>query len=214
VQTNNAPNAIATTGNADLDLGTYNLVLITLKDHAKLDAKVKSVNERLKAAGVSVRAITWKKAMGTIGSMATLIKSALFMFVMFLFFVAIIIIVNTLSMAALERTSEIGMMRAVGARKGFISTMFVGETAILSFFFGGIGIVAGAIVVQILALMNITSDNDMVQLLFGGDRFHPFLSGGDILLAILQLAIVTVIAVIYPMIVARSITPLDAIARE
>ena len=54
---------------------------------------------------------------------------------------AIIIIVNTLSMAAIERTSEIGMMRAVGARKGFIRLMFLGETAALSAIFGGAGIV-------------------------------------------------------------------------
>ena len=92
--------------------------------------------------------------------------------------------------------------------------MFFGETATLSFFFGGIGIVTGYIVVQIVALFNITSDNDMVQLLFGGDSFHPFLSGGDIFLAVFQLAVVTLIAVVYPILVARSITPLDAIARE
>jgi ABC-type antimicrobial peptide transport system permease subunit len=139
---------------------------------------------------------------------------ALIVFVGFLFFVAIIIIVNTLSMAALERTPEIGMMRAVGARKGFISTMFFGETALLSFFFGGIGIVAGYFTVWILALCKFTSENDMVQLLFGGDSFNPFLSGWDITISVILLSIVTLIAVIYPMLLARSITPLDAIARE
>jgi putative ABC transport system permease protein len=133
---------------------------------------------------------------------------------MFLFFVAIIIIVNTLSMAALERTSEIGMMRAVGAKKGFISNMFVGETAILSGVFGGAGIVTGIIAVKLLTLAHITSDNDMIQLLFGGDTFRPFLSGGDIGVAIFQLAIVTGIAVLYPLKVARGITPLDAISRD
>jgi ABC-type lipoprotein release transport system permease subunit len=198
----------------DLDLGTYNLVLIRLNNHSKLDAKVSLVNKHLKDAGVSVRAISWKKAIGTVGSMAMLIRMALILFVGFLFFVAIIIIVNTLSMAALERTPEIGMMRAVGARKGFISTMFFGETALLSFFFGGIGIVTGYFTVVILALCKFTSDNDMVQLLFGGDSFHPFLSGWDIITSIILLVIVTLIAVIYPMLVARSITPLDAIARE
>ena len=213
------PAVTATTGEptavrTDLDDGTYNMVLVLLRDHDNLDEKVAMLNERLKAANLGVRAITWKKAIGAVGSMAVLIKGALFVFVMFLFFVAIIIIVNTLSMAALERTSEIGMMRAVGARKGFISTMFLGETALLSSFFGGLGIVTGYIVVQILALVRITSDNDMVQLLFGGDTFHPFLSGGDILLAIIQLAIVTFCAVIYPVQIARSITPLEAITRE
>jgi hypothetical protein len=54
----------------------------------------------------------------------------------------------------------------------------------------------------------------MIQLLFGGDTFRPFLSSGDIGVAIFQLAIVTGIAVLYPLKVARSITPLDAISRD
>lgn len=54
----------------------------------------------------------------------------------------------------------------------------------------------------------------MVQLLYGGDTFAPFLTTTDFLLAFVQLALVAVIAVIYPMFVARNITPLDAISRE
>jgi ABC-type lipoprotein release transport system permease subunit len=88
--------------------------------------------------------------------MAMLIKTSLFVFVMLLFFVAIIIIVNTLSMAAIERTTEIGMMRAVGARKGFIRLMFFGGRH-ASAVFGGIGIVVGVVIVNIIAGFNITT---------------------------------------------------------
>jgi putative ABC transport system permease protein len=146
--------------------------------------------------------------------MAVLIKTSLFVFVMFLFFVAIIIIVNTLSMAALERTSEIGMMRAVGARKSFIRLMFLGETGVLSAVFGGAGILVGIITVNIVAVFNISTGNDMVQLLFGGDTFRPYLSLLDIGLALIQLVIVTIIAVIYPVRLASNIKPLDAISRD
>lgn len=198
----------------DLDAGVYNLVLIKIKDQKALDEKVAELNKILKEKKLGVRAVTWKKAMGMIGSMAVLIKGALFTFVMFLFFVAIIIIVNTLSMAAIERTTEIGMMRAVGARKGFIRMMFVGETAMLSFVFGGAGIIAGSIIIEIISLLNFTSDNDMVQLLYGGDRFSPLLTTPDFIAAIVQLALVTFIAVLYPMKVASNITPLDAISRD
>jgi len=133
---------------------------------------------------------------------------------MMLFVVAIIIIVNTLTMATLERVTEIGMMRAVGARKSFISGMFIGETAMLSGVFGGIGIIAGIVIVKVIPFLNITTDNDMVQLLYGGDKFFPILSFTDILLVILQLVLVTVITVIYPVKVATAIVPLDAISRD
>jgi putative ABC transport system permease protein len=198
----------------DVDAGAYNLVCVLLKKGQSAPDCIGKLNKLSKERKLGFRAVSWKKAMGAVGSMATIIKGALFVFVMFLFFVAIIIIVNTLSMAAIERTTEIGMMRAVGARKGFISVMFLAETAMLAFVFGVAGIVAGIIVVNVFAVFNITSTNDMIQLLFGGDTFHPLLTAADIVVSIGQLAIVTLIAVIYPTRVARSITPLDAVTRD
>jgi putative ABC transport system permease protein len=198
----------------DLEAGTYNLVLVRLKKGEDLKLRTAELNDALTKANTGAKAIMWNKAIGPVGSMAVLIKAALFVFVMFLFFVAIIIIINTLSMAALERTSEIGMMRAVGARKGFVSTMFFGETALLSFFFGGIGIAAGAVIIKLVSLAHITTKNDMIQLAFGGDVFNPFLTPTDVVLCLVQLALVTLIAVVYPMSIARRITPLDAVSRE
>jgi putative ABC transport system permease protein len=198
----------------DHNAGTYNLVFVKLKEGQSLDRSVKKLNSALSKANLGVRAVTWKSASGFIGSMAMIIRLALFMFVLFLFFVAIIIIVNTLSMAAIERTTEIGMMRAVGARKSFISGMFLGETVMLSGVFGGIGIITGIIVVNIIPMFKITSSNDLVQLLFGGDTFLPYLSFAGIMLTIFMLIVVTLITVVYPIIVAKSITPLDAIARD
>jgi ABC-type antimicrobial peptide transport system permease subunit len=135
-------------------------------------------------------------------------------FVMLIFFVAIIIIMNTLSMAALERVSEIGMMRAVGAQKSFIARMFFAETAVISFIFGGAGIVIGIIVVFILNLLHITTDNQILELLFGGNVFRPTLGIGDIVIGVIELSLVTVLATLYPLKVARRITPLDAITRD
>jgi ABC-type lipoprotein release transport system permease subunit len=199
---------------SDKDAGTFNFVFIKLKNSNTLDASLASINAKLKTANLGVRATSWKKASGVIGSLAVIIKSILFTFVTFLFFVAIIIIVNTLSMAAMERTTEIGMMRAVGAYKSFISGMFIGETTILSGFFGGLGILIGIIVIKIIPLLKISSDNDLIQLIYGGDTFMPHLSMGDISITVLQLLLVTLITIIYPVKIARSITPLDAISRD
>ena len=105
--------------NLDVMFNDNSMVLVFFKHGTPLDQGLQNLNATLKNANLGARAVSWKKAIGPIGNMAALIKTALFVFVMFLFFVAIIIIVNTLSMAALERTSEIGMMRAVGAKKGF-----------------------------------------------------------------------------------------------
>lgn len=194
--------------------GAYNLVFIKLKDGVTYAVALAALTAALDQAEAGVRVLTWNKASGPIGSMALIIRGALFVFVMLLFCVAVIIIVNTLTMAALERTPEIGMMRAIGARKSFIGGMFLGETAILSAFFGGAGIAAGIIAVKLIPLFKITSANDMVQILYGGDVFHPLLGGGDVVLTVVQLLLVTVFAALYPMSVARGITPLDAVTRD
>lgn len=199
---------------ADLEAGDYNLVLLLLKPHVKSVDALSQINQALKEAHLPVRAVDWKSALGPVGSIATLIKGALFLFVSFLFFVAVIIIVNTLSMAALERTSEIGMMRAIGARKGFISIMFLTETAYLALLFGGAGIISGIIAVTILPVMKISTENDMLQLFFGGDVFHPVLTSADVILALIQLSIVTLAAVLYPLTLVRKVTPLDAVNKE
>jgi len=197
-----------------IESGAYNLVAVAVKPGQASDASLAVFNADLKDAGLGVRAVTWKKALGPVGSMAVLIKGALFVFVSLLFLVAILIIINTLTMAAMERTAEIGMMRAIGARKGFIGLMFLAETAMLAFTFGGLGILFGGSLIEALAALKLTSENDMLQLFYGGDTFHPLIQGGDILLAVVQLALVTVVAVIYPLILARGVTPLEAVQTE
>jgi ABC-type lipoprotein release transport system permease subunit len=199
---------------ADPEMGAYNLVLVSLRDPARAEAAKAGLNALFADRKLGVRAISWKQALGPVGSMAVIIKAALAIFVGLLFAVAVIIIVNTLTMAALERTPELGMMRAIGARKGFIGRMFLAETAALSILFGGIGIATGAVAALILSALRITSDNDMLQLAFGGDTFRPVLLPGDFLLAAGQLAAVTLAAVAYPLWLARRVSPLDAVYRE
>jgi ABC-type lipoprotein release transport system permease subunit len=185
-----------------------------LRDPARAAEAKAALNARFAAGKLGVRAISWKQALGPVGSMALLIKAALTVFVGLLFAVAVIIIVNTLTMAALERTPELGMMRAIGARKGFIGNMFLAETAVLAALFGGFGILTGALATWVLAALRITSSNDMLQLAFGGDTFRPALLPGDYLLAAGQLAAVALAAVIYPLRLARRVSPLDAVYRE
>jgi len=57
--------------------------------------------------------------------------------------VAAVGVVNTMVMSILERTREIGVMRAVGARRGTVSALFTFEAALLGFFGGVIGLLIG-----------------------------------------------------------------------
>ena len=63
--------------------------------------------------------------------------------------VAAVGVVNTMIMSILERTREIGVMRAVGARRSAVSRLFTFEAALLSFFGGVVGLGLGYVVVLI-----------------------------------------------------------------
>lgn len=196
------------------DAGAYNVVFVKLKEGYDIEKGVRELNAAFKASEAPAQAVTWQKAIGQLGDMAGIIRGALIGFVFFIFFVAIIIIMNTLSMAALERTAELGMMRAVGAQKRFVTIMFLIETACLAILFGGAGILLGSLAVPVLKAMRITAENNILQLLFGGKTFAPYLGAGDIIFGVVELVWVTVVASVYPIIVARRITPLDAISRD
>jgi ABC-type antimicrobial peptide transport system permease subunit len=57
--------------------------------------------------------------------------------------VAAIGVINTMVMATLERTREIGVMRAVGARRSTVSRLFTFEAALLGFLGGVFGVGVG-----------------------------------------------------------------------
>lgn len=196
------------------DAGSYNLVFLTLKPGISQTAALQRLNDIFKKNHLPIRAIGWKNAIGTIGSMAVMYKVALNVFIMFIFFVAMIIIMNTLSMAAIERISEIGMMRAIGARKGFLRKMFVYETGILSFFFGGIGIIIGLFIIYLIQAAHITTTNEVLQLIYGGDRLSPLFTLNDLFIGIIELGVVTFLSVLYPLRVVGKIVPLDAMVKE
>lgn len=192
----------------------YNIIFIKFKENGLPKNHLEKLNSDLKAADLKVKAVSWERAIGMVGQLTIFLKIALFLCVSFIFVVAILIIVNTLSLSAIERISEIGMMRAVGAKKRFIAAMFLTEISILSVICGSTGIITGIITVKIFQLLNLTAKNEVLQVFLGGDKFYPMIGLTDLGLCIIQLAVVTLLAVIYPIIVARRITALDAITRE
>lgn len=49
------------------------------------------------------------------------------------------------------------------------------------------------------------------QIFFGGNRFAPAIDFKGVINGLVQLAVIAIIAAVYPMVVARKIKPLDAL---
>jgi lipoprotein-releasing system permease protein len=141
-------------------------------------------------------------------------RNIMMIFVYIIYFAAVLMMANALSMTAMERTTELATMRTVGSQKGFISGMFVAEISLLSFIFGGLGMAVGVAMIKYLAGMNIMTTDWIFQQLFGGNRFCPLINLSNMMTGVVQLGIITLTTVIYPVIVARRIKPIDAIKKD
>ncbi len=82
-----------------------------------------------------------------------IIQLILGIFGVFALIVAAIGLINTMTISLLERTNEIGIMRAIGAAPKDIKKIFLGESLIIGFFGGVIGIGIGILGAEIFNLL-------------------------------------------------------------
>ncbi len=120
-------------------------------------------------------------------------------------FVGGIGIANTMYTSVLERTKEIGTMKAVGARRKDILAVFLTESAVL----GLVGGVIGAIIGLSLAFLVAFG----VQSAFSGLNFSVAISYPLLSLSILFSLVVGVISGILPAIQASRLSPVEALRK-
>ncbi len=112
-------------------------------------------------------------------------------------------IMNIMLTTVSERTREIGVRKAIGARRKDIMTQFLIEAMTLSLLGGFIGVALGWIIAQIIG---------RIQL--GGSAITPVVSLDSILLATLFSMAVGLFFGIYPAARAASLQPVEALRYE
>ena len=195
--------------------GTFHFVSIKLAPTVSIKDGIRKLHIVLNKSNINVNILPWTQSVGSLSQMAALSQGVLLALVLFIFFVAAIIITNTLIMATLERTSEISMMRAIGAEKKIISFMIITEIAMLAAIVTCLGVISGVFIVLILKFLHIPTDSHyMWSLLFGGDFINPIIDVKGIGLGCLEIFIIIFLASLYPIWIAGKISPLESISRE
>jgi putative ABC transport system permease protein len=193
---------------------SWHFILVRTEPGTNDRALIKKLNREFDERDLLLRAQGWwESAMPdslTYSGIQLIFNVAIFI----IGFVSIIIIMNTLVVSVMERTSEIGTMRALGARKSFVTRLFVAETAFITFVFGLLGMALGALVILILNRVGISTDTDALRYLGGGSVMRPTMGLGPVLISLGFMAFISLTAWIYPVIVALKISPLKAIATE
>lgn len=205
--------AIPASVSAASDLSWHFIVIRTEKgqDPGEL---ITRLNREFEEEGMMVRAQNWWPSASPDSLIFSGIQILFNVAIFILAFVAIIIIMNTMVVSVMERTSEIGTMRALGAQKSFVTKMFIAETAFITLTFGTLGLILGALIICLLNVVGIPTDNDALRYLGGGGVLRPTLGMKPFVISLILMGIIALFSWIYPVKIALKVSPLKAIATE
>ena len=98
-------------------------------------------------------AMTMGSALEQIGSVFSILRGVLVGIAAIALVVASIGIMNTMLMSVMERTHEIGVMKAIGAKSRDVLSLFLLESSMVSFVGGVVGCTIGVLLARIISLI-------------------------------------------------------------
>lgn len=136
-------------------------------------------------------------------------KIALVVFLILLF-VTMVGITNTFRMIMIERTREIGTMRAFGMHKKQVKRIFLWEATLVSLLGVATGLVLSGVLVFILSRIGITKDPAMQMFLTEG-RLSFVISKGSLVVNTVLVVVISLIAAYWPAKAAAKLSPMKAL---
>jgi ABC-type lipoprotein release transport system permease subunit len=190
-----------------------NLALI-LKDRSQAAATQSSLDNWIKDNLPNLQMVDWQSASGLVGQLVTVLRAVLFISVLIIMIVGGAIINNSLMMSTLERTREIGTLRAIGATKSVVTGLFLGEIVLLA----ALAVYGGALAALGLNIWlnqaGIPAPSDFVVFLFSGPKLYPYVSLSEHFLTASVLFLVAVLSSSFPARLASKILPAVAMQEK
>lgn len=195
------------------DDGAWQFVLMKLKNPLTEKKLMEKLEAECEARGLSVQVMDWRHAAASYSQSIEGIGLVFNMLVIILAVVVFIIIMNTMTVSVIERTGEIGTMRAIGAEKRFVRSLFYAEAVSLTCVSSLAGICLSFVCMAVFNALGITVTNSIAKMILGGGLLH-FTPTLPIIVTTFVVAILgSVVSNFYPVSSALRITPLKALSK-
>ncbi len=180
-------------------------IFVLLKDKADTGAVVSALQTS------SYKVVPWTKLNELIIQFEDLANSYMVIFYLIVLGVTATVIVNTLIMAVFERTREIGILSAIGMKGRSILLMFLTESTLLAV--GGviIGILLGGLMVAYFTHFGFYIGKMGISGMLIGNTIYAKLTLQDTVKLTILAFIITLLAGLYPAILAARLEPVQAL---
>jgi ABC-type antimicrobial peptide transport system permease subunit len=185
---------------------------ITNFSQAKVSVKsqngLSKVRQQIESMGYVTRSVA--DTVAQINSLFSTVRMVLMLLGMVALIVASLGMFNTLTVSLLERTREVGLMKAMGMKSSEVRELFLTESMIMGFFGGILGILLGGILGKLLGVI-LSSFAIFKGVGFVDVSYIPFLF---IFIIVLLSFFVGLVTGIYPAKRATKISALNALRYE
>jgi len=184
------------------------IILIQAVDQSRIDAVIQQATELLRERhGIAFQdeddfsIASQRDLLNTIGAVTGAITVFLAAIAGISLFVGGIGIMNIMLVSVTERTREIGLRKAIGARRSVILTQFLIESVVLSLLGGVVGIVLGVTLANLVALLS-------------QGQFTALVTADAVGLAVGFSVFVGILFGVYPAWRAAQLNPIEALRYE
>lgn len=177
------------------------------------DSKTERLRSKLQILFPKTDIQTWKEIMPDLGMMSDMMSQTLYILLTIILLALCFGIINTMMMAVLERTREIGMLMALGLKQNQIFRLIVIETVLLSFTGAIVGMFFSFLTISYFSIhgIHLHSFAEGISALGYNSIIYPTLSLHFYLVLSLLVFITGIVSSLFPAQRALKLNPVDAI---
>lgn len=190
-------------------------IAIVLRERESIDTIMSSLRALNERGFLSIQ--PWFQINPTAAKLIGLRETAAWLIAAIVFGVAALGVLNTMLMAVLERTRELGVLSALGMRPLEISALILTEALWMSIVGSCLGLVLGGALDLYLVVYGIDFGKG-TELSFGGVTFDPILHGAihlsNVFIPLWVVLLTSILASIWPAVRAATLEPIEAIFKH